>query len=180
MDWTDEPATLKQVKSLKQLGYRLERRLTKIEAAELIIKLGGKPEPATPSAHITLQEVALPEQYQFRARVEQARRAFEEAGSDNAEKLERELAAAIAERQCFWADTCRATGKGSAPSTQVHHLYQSLGCRFETPGRQEIQNILDALDSAMPFWDRDHPELFYQTLELNFPALLRRMQGLRV
>jgi hypothetical protein len=37
-----------------------------------------------------------------------------------------------------------------------------------------VQEILDALDSAMPAWEREHPALFYQTLELNFPHLLRR------
>jgi hypothetical protein len=37
-----------------------------------------------------------------------------------------------------------------------------------------VQHILDALDSAAPFWDKEHPELFYQTLQLNFPELVRR------
>jgi len=34
MDWTDEPATRRQLKSLKELGYTLDHRLTKIEAAD--------------------------------------------------------------------------------------------------------------------------------------------------
>jgi hypothetical protein len=38
-----------------------------------------------------------------------------------------------------------------------------------------VQVVLEALDAAMPLWDRDHPELFYQALELNFPQLVRRM-----
>jgi len=37
----------------------------------------------------------------------------------------------------------------------------------------QVQSILEALDSALPAWDRDSPEMFYRTLELNFPELLR-------
>jgi hypothetical protein len=31
--------------------------------------------------------------------------------------------------------------------------------------------VLTALDAAVPAWETLHPELFYQTLELNFPEL---------
>jgi hypothetical protein len=37
-----------------------------------------------------------------------------------------------------------------------------------------VKAVLDALDGAMPLWDKEHPELFYQTLEINFPELVRR------
>ena len=40
---------------------------------------------------------------------------------------------------------------------------------------EQVQEVLDALDSALPVWDREHPELFYQTLELNFPQLVKRV-----
>ena len=56
----------------------------------------------------------------------------------------------------------------------VLELYQKHGCRFAVPSRQQVQDVLDALDAAMPVWEKEHPELFYQTLELNFPELLRR------
>lgn len=56
---------------------------------------------------------------------------------------------------------------------QVLELYQLYGCRFDTPTHSQVQEILEALDGASSHWDRDHPELFYQTLELNFPHLLR-------
>jgi hypothetical protein len=42
----------------------------------------------------------------------------------------------------------------------------------------QVQHILDALDAALPNWEREHPDLFYKTLELNFPELLR-MQPVR-
>jgi hypothetical protein len=57
---------------------------------------------------------------------------------------------------------------------EVQELYKHHGCRFQWPNGEQTQEVLDALDSAMPDWDRDHPELFYQTLELNFPELVRR------
>ena len=60
-------------------------------------------------------------------------------------------------------------------SMQVFELYQNYGCRFFTPDTGHVQEILDALDAAMPSWDRDHPEIFYQALELNLPHLLRRI-----
>ena len=80
---------------------------------------------------------------------------------------------AIAERQEFWVDSCRGVSKSQAASMQVQELYQKFGCRFIPPTHNDVQYILDALDSAMPLWDRDHPELFFQTLQLNFPQLLR-------
>lgn len=58
-------------------------------------------------------------------------------------------------------------------STHVVELYRQFGCRFLPPQRQQAEYILAALDAAMPGWEQQHPELFYQTLELNFPELLR-------
>jgi hypothetical protein len=52
-------------------------------------------------------------------------------------------------------------------------LHRSYGCRFSSPSLQQVQGILNALDAALPSWERDHPELFFQTLELNFSELLR-------
>ena len=59
-------------------------------------------------------------------------------------------------------------------SQRVLDFYQKHGCRFTVPSRQHVQDVLDALDAALPLWEKEHPELFYQTLELNFPELLRR------
>ncbi len=58
-------------------------------------------------------------------------------------------------------------------STHVVELYRQFGCRFLPPTRQQAEDILAALDAAMPGWEQQHPELFYQTLELNFRELLR-------
>ena len=84
-----------------------------------------------------------------------------------------ELEQAITRRREFWTDTCREVTQMRLASSQVLELYQQHGCRFSAPKPAEAQQILDALDSAMPCWDLNHPALFYQTLELNFPELVR-------
>jgi hypothetical protein len=175
MNWTDEPATWKQMKYLKQLGFKQEHPLTKVEAANLIRNFGGHPKLQTPGASSSLDEVAeRREAYELRIAVEKVRRGVADAEKNQVENAQQELARAIAKRQAFWVDTCRDEGKVLVASVQGHKLYQKQGCRFDTPTPKDVQYILDALDSAMPAWDLDHPELFYQTLELNFPELLRR------
>ena len=59
-------------------------------------------------------------------------------------------------------------------SVQVYELHHDFGHRLFAPSREQAQEILDALDAAMPTWDKDHAELFYKTLELNFPNLVRK------
>ncbi len=176
MNWADEPATWKQLKQLRQSGYTPDHRLTKTEASDLIRRLSGQPE--NPAALGTNSLAAMTEPgvaaYDLRRAVEKADRRVVEGEKDQIEKSRQELASAVIKRLEFWVDTCRETKRTLAASVQLHDLYQKHGCRFEVPSRKEVQCILDALDSAMPVWDRDHPELFYQTLELNFPELLRR------
>ena len=58
-------------------------------------------------------------------------------------------------------------------SEEVHVLYIEHGCRFVPATPQQIQEILNALDGAMALWDMEHPEIFFRTLELNFPELRR-------
>jgi len=177
MDWSDEPATWKQVKFLKEHGCAPDRRLTKMEATELIQTFGGSPEPVTVAAEPAAEHLAPPVAYQLRVKADKARRNLQEAGRNQTERLANDWALALVERQAFWADTCRVSGRQTAVCLEVDQLYQKHGCRFEPPGRKEVQFILEALDTALPFWDRDNPELFYQTLELNFPALVRRVMG---
>jgi hypothetical protein len=83
------------------------------------------------------------------------------------------LQAAVERRQRFWMDTCREVIEMQSPTREVMELHMRHGCRFRTPLVQQVQSILDALDAAMSNWDRDHPELFFQALELNFPEMLR-------
>src|SRR5512133_1064643 len=78
------------------------------------------------------------------------------------------------ERVEFWIDTCRDVSAMRSGSHEVIELYRNYGCRFFEPGQSQVQNVLEALDSAIPLWEKTHPELFYQTLELNFPELVNR------
>jgi hypothetical protein len=79
----------------------------------------------------------------------------------------------VIEREDFWAETCREMTQMQHASPEVVLLYRQHGCRFCAPGRLQVQHVLQALDSAAPGWEKQHPELFYQTLELNFPELVR-------
>ena len=79
-----------------------------------------------------------------------------------------------AKRQEFWLDTCRGFAHIKFGCAQIQELYRRYGCRFAEPTTQQVRGILDALDGAAPRWETEHPELFYQTLELSFPELLIR------
>src|SRR5437762_3196697 len=81
---------------------------------------------------------------------------------------------AVVEREEFWADSCREPTQMQHPSQVAMRIYRKPGCRFCSPGKQQIQYVLNALDAAAPGWEKEHPELFYQTLELNYPELVRR------
>jgi hypothetical protein len=178
MDWSDEPATWRQLKSLRELGYAVERRLTKVEAAEIIRSLGGKSEPAPSAIATAVQDRPKVGPLHLRHKVEQARREMATAGWSKTEKMAHQLATVIAERQQFWMDSCQGMTRSELACLEIPELYQKYGCRFELPSRADVQYILDALDQAMSTWDKDHPELFFQTLELNFPTLVRRPKGL--
>jgi hypothetical protein len=170
MNWTDEPATEPQINQLRRFGYQPAHPLTRGEAAHLLRDLEAHSEtPATMAAE-GLREITKQEAHGLRVALENARRAVTGGPPDQAQH---ELAAATAKRQQFWVDTCCDPGKMQAPSAQVLELYMRYGCRFLAPTHEQAQEILDALDLAMPIWDRDHPDLFYQTLELNFRELLR-------
>lgn len=77
------------------------------------------------------------------------------------------------DRQEFWVDTCREITQMHGTCRHAIDLYRKFGCRFCEPTHAQVNEVLGALDAAMPEWDRLHPELFYQTLELNFPELVR-------
>ncbi len=81
--------------------------------------------------------------------------------------------AAAPGRVDFWIDTCRETTLMRIANKQVLDLYRKYGCCFYEPSHTQTEHVLKALDEALPQWDQLHPELFYQTLEMNFPELLR-------
>jgi hypothetical protein len=173
MNWADEPATETQLDHLRQLGHRGGYALTKGEAARLITWYERHHTSAEPSEVGVARESAEPEAYLLRLAVASVKRMAALPEPDKAGAAMGQLEQAMAQRQRFWTDTCREVTQMSLPSSQVLELYQQYGCRFSAPKPTEAQQILDALDSAMPCWDMDHPALFYQTLELNFPELVR-------
>jgi hypothetical protein len=173
MNWADEPATETQLNHLSQLGHRLGYSLTKGEAARLITWLEQHHTHPAPQNGGTVREGAAPEAYLLRVAVASVKRAAARPEPDQAQPAVQELEKAIARRQEFWMDTCREATQMRLASIQVLELYQQHGCRFSAPKPAEAQQILDALDSAMPCWELNHPALFYQTLELNFPELVR-------
>jgi hypothetical protein len=126
------------------------------------------------SAEGDTREVTRQEAYRLRAAAEEARRLMEKTQAHPAERARQDFERAAAQRLEFWLDTCREAGAMRSASKQVLYFYKTCGCRFFEPTQQQVRHILEALDSALPAWDRDNPELFYQTLELNFPELLRR------
>ena len=173
MSWTDQPATETQISHLRQFGYAPENPLTKGEAAHLISDFEADPKAALAFAESGVRATTKDEAHALRAAVETAKRAVAESAGDQAGKANLELGLAVARRQVFWANTCRDPAQMQSPSPQVFDLYRAYGCRFAAPTQEQAQGILDALDAAMPFWDRDYPQLFYQALELNFPELRR-------
>ncbi len=104
------------------------------------------------------------------------RRAVERARRQGSRE---QLNLALHERRQFWISTCQQGADMRTASRQARELQRQHGWLFCVPSAPQVQHILDALDSAMPGWDNDHPALFFSTLELNFPELLRvtRAQG---
>jgi hypothetical protein len=110
--------------------------------------------------------------YRLRHAVEEAKRAL--AVTPQGPNIRANVVSSTTSRQDFWLDTCRDAREMRTASLQVLEFYQAHGCRFFEPTHDQVQHILNALDTALTFWDRDNPELFYQTLEINFPQLVRR------
>jgi hypothetical protein len=174
VDWQNEPATWKQLRYLRQHGHKPDRHLTKTAAAELIQSIGGPVVSEPPPPEVVLQQLPRQDAYLLRQEVEQAGRTVSEARADRIHGAQQGLAIAISKRQMFWIDTCRDPTRMQAACGQVLDFYRKYGCQFEAPSNKQVQEVLSALDSAVPFWDRDHPALFYQTLELNFQHLSKR------
>ena len=174
MKWTDERATENQLSRLRQFGFEPDHPLAKDEASRLIRDFESYPKA---QATLAEGEVTKDEAYRLRTAVENAKRAVAQAGKDATQNFRHDLALAVAKRQELWMDTCSDAEKMRIVSTEARNLHKQYGCRFAAPTAQQVQDLFDALDSAMPFWDRDQPELFYRTLELNFPELLRHPAG---
>jgi hypothetical protein len=161
MDRTEQRATDIQLKRLQQLGHQANQLLTREEATRLIREM----ETHHPS---------LPRAFELRKQVEHVKLALMGALKEEEPTLESQLEELRAERREYWINSCREPSQMHDASNQVLSLYMKYGCRFTTPSFEQAAEVLDALDAVMPTWDAEHPELFYSTLELNFPELLKR------
>src|SRR6266849_2368121 len=123
MNWTEGPATWKQLRFLSERGYKPEHPLTKNEAADLIRNFGGQPETLTTSTSIGIPvEASAGAPYDFHTAVE------------------------IARRQEFWVDTCRDVHEMKLASRPIINLYHKHGCLLYPPSPCQVQAVLDALD----------------------------------
>lgn len=161
---SNDPATDIQLSALKRFGYVPDHPLTRSEASQLLTTYQHR-ESEKSQGPAPLETEHTP--HHLRKVVEQARKAVSEGAPQG------ELTAATQKRQEFWIDTCREVTEMRLAWPEVINLYREFGCRFMWPTHEQVQEILDALDAALPTWDRDHPGLFYQTLELNFPTLVQ-------
>lgn len=154
MNSVSEPATEVQLSALRKFGYVPDHPLSRSEAATLLLDY----------QHAQAPQHTGHEPYHLRKMVEQAK---------HDAKNPSEIEPLVRQRQEFWLDTCREVMQMKVAWAEILNLYKDHGCRFATPTHEQAQEILDALDCALPTWDRDHPELFYQTMELNFPELAK-------
>lgn len=172
----NDPATESQLNIIRQFHYEPDHPLTRLEAAQIIGNLRRHKDPrAAPGIIHSVTQPPASDPHRLRLLVGNARQAVASALPSHLAECELVLANAIQKRQDFWLNTCREPLQMQSHSEQVWGLYMKHGCRFVEPTREQVQEVLDALDSALRDWDQDHPELFYQTLELNFPGLIRHI-----
>ena len=134
MEWTDEPATWKQVKYLKEHGFEPDHPLTKSEATTLIRQLGQ-----TQSA--TLLAETSPAAVGHGCRAADLHEAVERTRED---PTAGDLQDAVNRRQEFWLDTCREPTQFRIGSAQIRDLNIKYGCLFATPSPRQVQDVLDA------------------------------------
>lgn len=170
MNWTDEPGTGNSIGADRRRANSGTDESQVIETTPRFDPLRGH-KPHRPASGVG--DGGLAAAPGLRAAVEEARRAVDSARLETREQAAGALTMAIGLRQQFWIDTCCDPAQMHAPSGQVLEHYMKWGCRFVAPTRDQAQVVLDALDAALPHWDRDHAELFYETLQLNFPEIYR-------
>jgi len=174
MDWSDEPASANQIQLLRHFGYEPDVSLKRGDAARLLLEAERDRSRRRDSLKGDTRKITADEASELHAAMDQARGACESGGGASPQESGTDLTAAIAKREEWWMDTCRDPGKMKGVSAQKIELYKLQGCRFEEPSRGQVREVLQALDSAAPNWERENPELFFQTMELNYRELVRQ------
>jgi len=170
MNATNEPATEQQISFLKHCGRAVDHPLTRSDAADLIKQVRERAEQGAGVGTRSAGQNARRGGYHLGMVLEEGNLVVAEQGPAGSSRI----AGSLPERRReFWLDTCREMTEMHSASPQAVELYQKQGCRFAVPSHDEVQEVLDALDSALKNWEQEHPELFFQTLELNFPELVK-------
>lgn len=175
-----EPATEKQIKYLSVFGYVQTGPLTRQEASELLSRFEEDPE----HLEIRAENNALQMRRQMEFDSTHAAQVLHEIFAKAADELKHaqqgeitdareEFKEATKQRITFWKDTFREPAESTGEWEQSFELFEQYGHRFKVPSTKQITEILAALDEKAPTWDTEFPHVFYQTMELNFPQLLR-------
>ena len=180
MSWDTEPATEKQLAYLKMFGYVPENPLSKSAAHDLIDQFEEDPERReirrqnqkreSDAYELELRELLA---FYLHRDCDDAARKLENAPDKFKREATAKLKSCKKSRLDFWKNSINCDERLSE-CYQGFMFYRQWGCQFKTPSAEKIQAILDALDSKLPTWDKDNPKLFYETLEINFPELLRK------
>ena len=180
MSWRDEAATEKQIKYLAEFGYVADRPLSKGEASDLISQFSEDDERCRirDDNQRVREEGSFEEDqkqaFRIHQQLEEALKELANAQRGEIQDWKEEVTALTRARIDFWKDTFRDIADMADFCEQAGNLSAGFGFRFKIPTTKQIQSILDALDKAWAVWDRDKPTIFFETLELNFPELLRR------
>jgi hypothetical protein len=177
MSWKDDPATEKQLNYLKQFGFVPEHAMTKGEASALISQFSEDPGRQRVRDDNQAGDREANMAYGLRIECESAKRELDAAGKGEIRDAKMFLRDAQNERLDFWQKALQPPDGGEVYQQPIK-LYLGYGYRFKMPSSKHLQDILDALDAESATWDKDMPERFFQTLELNFPDLLRKNPNL--
>lgn len=178
-NWEDDCATEKQLSYLSQFGYVPDRPITKGEASKLIDKFQDDPERLRILNQKHAQAAEMARQFELEntawclhEELEGARRDLESAEKEDRAGAKADYNDCLRNRVAFWADTFSDTPK-DYDTVQWAELFEKFGKHCKKPTVKQIKDILTALDSHTPDWDKDKPQSFFHTLKDNFPELLR-------
>lgn len=100
---------------------------------------------------------------------------------DNLKDAQDDLKFRVSSRVKFWKATFKedwVLGDEEADlidfSDTIDRLYSEYGRYFKVPTNKQITEILEALDTALPDWDKNQPHSFYSTLKASFPEGVRK------
>jgi hypothetical protein len=131
MDWQDEPATWKQLRYLRQNGYKADRHLSKTAAAELDCQYGWPDRLTAGSPRRNPSANPLPKMHTCLGW--QSRRLPEPARMHDGiiyKTAQQDIALAISKRQMFWIDTCRDPTRNAGRLRASPRLLQKVRLPF--------------------------------------------------